>query len=156
MAEKTNLSAPWIEHVHKIEQLFLSDEDVRVKYDDGAKLVKLFVKGTDKACALDAIIARELEFDGVTLRVVVIPDNSEPTLDEILHYAFTGNELFEGTATEEVHGDVMTYALFRPEVVQFWNDNIGSCYGVTTIAAEDVARSVLNVDAFICSDLKAE
>jgi hypothetical protein len=155
--KKLDKSAPWYVHAHKLEQLFLSDDDVQVGFDENAMTAKLFVRGTDKAEALEKIIAHEVECGGVTLHVVVVPDNDEePTTEELLQRAFSGNELFSGTAVEELYGGTATYALFAPKTVQFWCDNIGSCYGIETMTAEDVARSVLNVDAFICSDLKAE
>jgi hypothetical protein len=155
--KKLDKSAPWYVHVHKLEQLFLSDEDVDVKFDEDKMNVGLFVRGTDKANALEKIIAHEVECGGVKLNVIVIPDNErEPTTEELLQRAFAGNELFSGTAVEELYGGTATYALFSPQTVQFWCDNIGSCYGIETMTAEDVARDVLDVDAFICSDLKAE
>lgn len=154
--KKFDKSAPWYVHVHKLEQLFMSDEDVQVTFDEDSMTASLLVRGTDKADALERIVAHEVGCGNVTLKVVVVPDNDEePTVEELLQRAFSGNELFSGTAVEELYGGTATYALFAPETVQFWCDNIGSCYGVETMTAKDVARAVLNVDAFICSDLKA-
>lgn len=155
--KKLDKSAPWYVHVHKLGQLFLSDDDVQVAFDENTMTAKLFVRGTDKADALEKIVAPEVEFGNDTLHVIVVPDNDEePTTEELLQRAFAGNELFSGTVVDKLYGGNATYALFAPQTVQFWCDNIGSCYGIETMTAEDVARSVLNVDAFICSDLKAE
>lgn len=155
--EKFDASAPWLEHYRKIEQVFLSDEDVTVGYDDGSKTVKVFVKGTDKAEALAKYIKPEIDFGNVTLHVDVIPDNTEKTTTEMLQDAFTGNDLFAGIAEETVCGGSIIYAVFEPDVIQFWNDNIGSPYGVNTMTVEQAARDVFQMDdALICSDLKAE
>lgn len=154
--EKLDKSAPWYEHCHKLDSLFAYDDDVRVgEYDDETKTVKVFVSGVDKALALEKIIKPEVEFSGVTLKVVVVPANDdEPTVEDTLRYAFNGNPLFTGTAVVEMYGGDATYAVFEPTVVQYWNDNIGSCFGIETKTVEDVARDVLDVDAFICTDFR--
>lgn len=157
MADRLDKSSPWIEHVHKIEQLFLSDDDVQVEYDDTSKTARLLVRGADKADALDKKIRHEVDCGNVTLNVTVVPNNDgEPTEEEYIHRAFAGNDLFVGTAVEELYGGTATYALFKPETVQFWDDNIRSVYGVETMTVEQIAMDVLDLDAFICSDLKAE
>lgn len=154
--EKFDASAPWFEHYHKIEQVFLSDEDVSVDYDDDSKTVIVRVKGTDKAEALAKYVKPEIDFGKVTLHVNVVPDNAEKTTTEMLQDAFTGNELFEGIAEEAVYGGTIIYAVFRADVIQFWNDNIGSPYGVKTMTIEQAAKDVFQMDdALICSDLKA-
>jgi hypothetical protein len=152
---EAGISAPWIQHCSKVDQFFIDDDDVTLDYDDESKTIKLRVKGTDKANSLAKIVRSEVSFGNVTLRVVVVPDNdSEPTLENLLQWAFAGNGIFSGTAVEEEHGGTVTYAVFEPETIQIWNDNIGSCYGVETYTVEQVAKDVLDVDAFICSDLK--
>lgn len=157
MSDNLGKSAPWLEHVHKIEQLFLSDDDVQVQYYDDSKTVKLFVRGTDKADAFDKKIRHEVDCGNVTLKVIVVPDNdSEATEEEYIQRMFAGNDLFVGTAVEELYGGTATYALFKPETVQYWCDNIRSCYGVETATVEQIAMDVLDLNAFICSDLRAE
>lgn len=155
--EKVDASAPWLEHYHKVEQIFLSDDDVIVSYDDDSKTVKVYVKGTDKAEALAKYIKPEIDFGNVTLHVDVIPDNEEKSTAETLQDAFAGNELFVGIVEEAVYGGTINYAVFKPETLQFWNDNIGSPFGVQTMTVEQVAKDVFQMDdALMCSDLKAD
>lgn len=156
-ARKLDASAPWYEHCHKLAALFEHDEDVTIgEYDEDTMTIKVYVRGKDKAEALGRIIAPEVNFDGKNvLKVVVVPDNDgEPSLEDTLCYAFNGNPLYAGTATVELYGGTATYAVFEPAVIQYWNDNIGSCFGFKTETVEDVAREVLNVDAFICTDVR--
>lgn len=156
-SEKLNISAPWYEHCHELDALFAYDEDVTVgEFDEDTKTVKLFVKGIDKANALAAIVKPTVEFGNDTLNVIVVPDNDgTPTVEDQLRNAFSGNPLFSGTCLLELYGGTVTYAVFEPTVVQYWNDNIGSCFGFETKTVEDVARDVLDVDAFICTDVRA-
>lgn len=157
MSDETRQSAPWIGHCRKMQAFFAGDEDVYVgTFDPTDNSVKVYVRGSDKAEAIGGFLKSEVEFGGVKLRVNVVPDNdAAPTTEEMLIRAFGGNPLFAGTAVEEEHGGIVTYAVFEPEAVQYWNDNIGSCYGVETYTAEDVARDIFDMDAFICSDVKA-
>ena len=60
--ETLNLSAPWIEFYHKVETLFDPDPNVAVVYDDAAKIIKLYVDGTDKANALEKLLPKEKVF----------------------------------------------------------------------------------------------
>ena len=153
---KLDASAPWIEHYRKIDALFMLDEDVEVAYDDDTRTVTIHVKGADKADAFEQKIRHEVEFGNVTLHVRVVPSNDEPSEEDYIHNMFAGNDLLSGTATEDVYGGTVTYALFQPTVLQYWADNIGSPYGVKTVTAEQVAKDVLDLDAYITSDLKAE
>lgn len=153
--EKVDASAPWIEHFHKIEHIFISDEDVSVVYNNDTTTVSVYVRGADKAAALGKYIRPEIDFGDVTLHVNVIPDNAEKSTADTLQDAFAGNEYFAGVAEESVYGGTITYAVFEPEVIQFWSDNIGSVFGVKTLTAEKVARDVFHMDdALICSDIK--
>lgn len=153
--EKVDASSPWLEHYRKVEKVFLSDDDVIVSYDDDSKTVTVRVKGTDKAEALAKYVRPEIDCGNVTLHVNVVPDNEEKSTAEMLQIAFSGIDMFAGVAEEAVYGGTITYAVFEPEIVQFWNDNIGSPFGVKTMTAEQVAKDVFQLDdALICSDLK--
>lgn len=150
---RVGLSAPWVEHLHKVEAACMLDEDVTVDYDDDSKTVTLRVRGTDKAAAYEAKIRHELDFGGVRLHVNVVPDNSERTEEDLIQDLFSGNDILVGTATEEAVGGTVTYAIVQPTVLQFWDDNMGSIYGIRTMTAEDCVRDVFDLDAFVCSDL---
>lgn len=154
--EKFNKSAPCYEHYHKLDSLFAYDDAVRVReYDDETNTIKIFVRGADKAAALEKIVRHEVEFGNSVVNVVIVPDNDdEPTIEETLHSAFNGNPLFTGTTVAELYGGTATYAVFEPTVLQYWSDNIGSCFGYETKTVEDVARDVLDVDTFICTDVR--
>lgn len=155
--KKLETSAPWYEYCHRLAALFAYDDEVSVgEYDADSASVKVYVKGVDKSNALERILKHEVDFDGKNvLKVNVIPDNDgEPSIEDTLQYAFDGNPLYTGTATVEMYGGTATYAVFEPTVVQYWNDNIGSCFGFKTETVEDVARDVLDIDAFVCTDVR--
>lgn len=154
--KKLDASAPWYEHCHKLAALFDGDDDVTVgEYDDDSKTVKVYVRGNDKADALAKIIRTPVELGNVTINVEVVPDNDvEPTVEDIVHTALNGNPLFLGTVVEELYGGNATYVVFEPSVIQYWNDNIGSYFGFETKTAEDVAKDVLDINAFICTNVE--
>lgn len=141
---KTTLSAPWIEHYRKIDALFGCDPDITVKYDEEEKEVKLLVKGTDKADALYALLPNEVKFGNEVLRIKICPANESISLSEAFARAFIGNPLFKHAFDIHPEGssNAFTFVMFKPEVIQYWNDNLGDPHGIVTTLAQDLAKDV--------------
>lgn len=142
------MMAPWMEYAEATKALFKGDPDVTVEMDEGAYRMTVRVHGQDKADSISELLPTEMQFGNVTLAIEVIPDNeSEPTVADHLRRAFAGNPLFydvlEVPLTPTSFG--ATYALFMPECVQYFSDDLGSPFGATTIAAEQLARKVLRL-----------
>ena len=147
---EVTLSSPWVIYARETKALFEYDDEVEVVYDDEPAL-RLLVSNPTKADAIAKIMPMEMTFGGVTMPVSVIPANDEVTTDQTIRTAFEGNPAFTGTLVDDVRGN--TYAVFEPEVAQFYSDDISSPFGAATMTYEQLAKAVLNVDAFICSDL---
>jgi hypothetical protein len=146
------MMSPWDEYVQAARALFEDDPDVvvddAVETESGDYRVIVRVHGDDKAESISELMPTELTYGNVTLYVDVVPDNEcELTVTDHLRRAFAGNPLFvdvmELSPTLVSVG--ATYALFMPECVQYYSDDLGSPYGATTLAVEEVARKVLSL-----------
>lgn len=153
---ETRLSPPWATHVSLIKALFEGDPQVRVDYNDETRTVKLYVSNPCKSDAIDGIIKHEIEFGNVVLHVQVVPPNGNDLADTILQ-AFDGNPAFSDVVVNRNPSmGELVYAMFKPEVVQFFNDDLGDAHGLTTLTYEQVATEVLECGAYICSDVLAK
>lgn len=159
-----NLSAPWIEYYRKLESMFEGDNNVKVVYDAQNMRCDLFVDGEDKAKALTKLLKPSVEFGSVTMPVIVQPANEiselygnktysyrkpypsrplAPYADDIHYQAFIGNASMN--FIEYAYGPggaVFTYVIFAPKVVQYFNDDTSSYYGLKTTLYEDIAREI--------------
>ena len=146
------MMSPWDEYVQAAKSLFADDPDVTVdnavETESGDYRVIVRVHGDDKAESISELMPTELTYGNVTLYVDVVPDNErELTVADHIRRAFAGNRLFvdvlDVPLTPETFG--ATYALFMPECVQYYSDDLRSPYGATTLAVEEVARKVLSL-----------
>lgn len=149
MENKLKISPPWEVWASKLQELFAADPDVEVvkTLDGERKSVRLYVQSEDKADALAQLLPEKETFGGVEVSVKVLPGNEEekPSAADLLRRAFAGNPALADV--DEVPAGpgapCLAYALFRPEVVQFWADNLGHPQGLVTTLFEDVATEVL-------------
>lgn len=152
MANELKVSPPWITYYNYIDKIFEEDSDVVVAYDNAEHEIKLFVNGNDKADAIDRLIVHEVDFGNVKLKVTVIPSN-EDSMASTVRKAFTGNDAVEAIIDGCDKGlpffDDRTFVLFRPEVVQFFNDNLNDYYGFETTLYQTIARKVFDAGASV-------
>lgn len=144
----TKISPPWVGYYHKLVALFGSDPDITIGFDDKKDLIKLFVRGADKANALAELLPTTVMFGKVTLKMEVVPSNMEKTTADIIRDAFEGNPLFDDVF--EIHpegsSNPFVYVMFKPKVVQYWNDNLADPHGNVTTLAQDLAMDVLDTE----------
>ena len=141
------MQSPWVVY-EKAARAVLEDKDpdVTIEYDNSVPVLKLYVRGADKADSMSHVMPCEVTYGGVTMPVEVIPDNDgELTMADHLRRAFAGNPVLSDIVECPVvpGGPSMTYALFEPAVVQIEVDNAGSPYGVRTATYEELAKEVL-------------
>ena len=143
--EKLTLSPPWEIYASELEALFGSDPEIKiVREENGAHVVKLYVANTDKANALTVLLPEEVTFGNVTMQIIVVPPNTTNNdIADLFKAAFNGNPAFCEMLTFEtpITGKV-NYAVFAGELVQFFNDDLRSPYGIETTIYEDIAREV--------------
>lgn len=153
--EKIKLSPPWNEYVSKIKILFEKDSEIKIKYDQDAVVLSLFVDSTDKVNALGHLLPTEIDFGGQKLGIKIVPANNEKGVQQYIKDLFKGNPIVN--RIEDITGPIsnqMTFVEFRKQIVQYYNDNIGDLHGNRTTVLEEVAREVLgNKDGvFFCTD----
>lgn len=144
LENRIDMSAPWVEHYRKIEALFEYDPDVTVKYNDKERTVRLYVKGRDKAAALNTLLPSEIAFGNVTLDIAVIIDIEKLSLAQTFNRALLGNPLFSQAYEIRPDGasNAFSYVMFEPEVVQYWNDNLGDPHGIVSVLPQDLAKDI--------------
>ena len=165
MGDKATLSPPWVTFYREIEALFENDPDVLVQYgathggDDAVEEpeVTVYVEGSDKADALTQLLPAERTFGDVTLRLSVVPANEkEETRAELFARAFAGNPALSYVASlEGVMTNPMYFVVFRNQVVQYWNDNLGDINGNVSTLYQEIAEDVFGGDGgiFFCTDV---
>ena len=151
------LSSPWVEYYRKINALFARDPDIRIVFDEEEPKLMIYVYNDRKARAMDALIGTEKVFGNVTLKIEVIPANNKVEfLSTTTGYTKTEKKnlagaLFQGnSAVKSIHDienyfeGAVTYIIFEKEVVQYFDDNLGSYYGLKSTLYEDIAKDVLS------------
>jgi len=154
---KLNLIAPWDEYYEELNAFFAEDPDVTILYDEEAKDIKVLVQETIKAEALMYLLKDEVEFGGVKLTVTVVPanevtngvkklvaniDNNE-NYGDMFERALINNDTFAYTYTvDNVMGFNAVYVVFKKQVIQYYNDNLGDLNGMKSTLAENIARDI--------------
>ena len=160
-----NLSAPWVEHYRKLQELFRMDRQINVVFDAEEMKINIYVENETKAEALTDLLIPEISFGNVTVPVVVIPSNDpapnfyqlkfrdsngDLTPEGKLRAAFSGNWVVEYiTTVVGIGGQQMLFVMFKPIVAQYYNDDIGSLYGLHTTVYEDIAKGVFKEEPFV-------
>jgi len=146
---KLTLEAPWENFNKKVKALFAGDPDITVGdvYETDGDTDFAFdieVKKHDKYIALDRLLPGIKVYGNVTLGIVLYDEENTATDTlGLFNTLFAGNPIVSDFKTRKDPAGVdWNYVLFAPEVVQFFDDDIGDYYGNWTGLAEDIAREV--------------
>lgn len=148
---KLTIEAPWQTFCKELKALFERDKDIIVsdiyEPDDGMDTdygVAIQVMRHDKFVALDRLLPRMKEFGNVTLGIDLFDEeNAEVDTAGLLKTLFDGNPIVDSIKTRtDPAGCDWNYVLFRPEVIQFFDDDLGDYNGNWNGLAEDIARDV--------------
>lgn len=153
--KKVKIAAPWTIYANQVEAMFKEDPDVKFKYDDETKVITLRVNGTDKADALAQLLPGEQNFGGVTLTLYVIPANEEETTKiDLFRRAFSGNPIVSEIMSLETLWGKLGFVVFKPKVVQYYNDNMFDLNGIKTTVYQDLAKELFDGDdkVFFCTE----
>lgn len=149
------LSSPWANYYKKIVALFGEDPDIKIVYDEDENLLKLFVDGTDKAEAIDGLLPEEKVFGNVTMKIAIIPANTEMTKVDMFRKAFEGNPAFSYAVTVGgISSNDFNYVVFKNKVVQYWNDNLGDINGNESTLYQEIAKDIFEdcTGIYFCTD----
>lgn len=149
------MSSPWWEYYRKLFSLFGRDPDIKMNFDDELKVIKIWVDNQPKADALAQELPKEKEFGNVKVKIEVIPSDKAVSTAQLYKTMFNGNPVFSDAI--EINGAGLphcTYIMFKPEVVQFYNDNMGDVHGNITTLHQDIAKDIFGetTGLYYCTD----
>lgn len=155
---KVDLVAPWVDFYNEINALFAKDYEVRVDYDYDEDIIRLYVDNPAKAAALNVLLPKERIFGNVTVKIAVISANDgKLSKIQLFRTAFDGNDAFRYTYTpdQEYGAPSVNYVVFAPEVVQYFNDDLGDAHGVKSTLYQEIAKDVFEDydGVYFCTDL---
>ena len=147
------IEAPWYAFNKKVKALFDGDPDIEVgdiyKPNEGEESYLAFdlvVRKHEKFLALDTVLPATVEFGNVTLGICV--QDMENSFDpdhpvQLFAAIFDGNPHIKDIKeirdqTETVHG----YVRFKPEVLQFFHDELSNYNGYWSGLAQDIAKEL--------------
>ena len=157
--DKVILSPPWITYFRDLDELFSEDNEVSVVYDHEKMRIRLLVTNSEKANALSRLLKPERKFGNATLTVEVCYANSDektPMFD-LMRVAFKNNPVCSKMSTAiDLFGNVSNYVAFKPEVAQFFNDDLSDLNGNKSLLYKDIAEDVFSDHdgIFFCTDKK--
>ena len=151
---KLGIEAPWYTFQKKVKALFEHDKDISVgevvKTDD-AKVNYMFdieVRSHEKFLALDRLMPKIKEFGNVTLGIVLYDEENGLTdVDhlELYKLIFEGNPIVKDIKDKtDFVGNRQGFVRFRPEVIQFPDDNLADYNGNWSGLAQDIAAEVFD------------
>lgn len=156
-------SAPWVTYYREVDALFKKDKEVFVVFDEENVELKIYVNNQSKADAIRCLMPLEREFGNVSLKINVIPSDgtqlrglSTRNILTIACDAFLNNDAVYGVTDVSAMFDLV-YVVFRKEVVQFFDDNIGDINGNCSTLYEVIARDVFkDIGIKFCTDCGKE
>ena len=156
--ENTKMSSPWMTYWHKLKCLFGDDPDIRMEYSEDDYIGRIYVDSVDKASALAQLLQPEITFGNVTLRIEVIPSNTEKEYADLVRDALRGNPHFHEFVRMWLQTNPLCYAIFRKEVAQYYNDNLADAHGNVSTLYEELAREIIGQDGgvYFCTDNGAD
>lgn len=156
-------SAPWVTYYREVDALFKKDEEVFVVLDEENVELRIYVNNQYKASAIQYIMPTEKEFGNVILKIEVIPANGmkirnvdETNILDIVCDAFReNNAVYMVTGVRSMFD--LIYVIFRKEVVQYFDDNLGDINGNCSTLYEVIARDIFrDVGVKYCTDCGKE
>lgn len=156
---KINLSSPWVTFYREIDAMFKGDKEITTVYDEENRLISLYVANANKADALTQLLPPEVTFGNVTLKISVIPSNSEASPATLFQRAFEKNPTFIDVKTlKDVFSNDITYVIFRNKVVQFFNDDLSDINGNCSTLYQEIAKEIFQREdgVFYCTDTKED
>lgn len=152
---KLALEAPWETFAKKLKALFEKDEDIIVSEvyepENGNTdyAVAVQIRNHEKFLAADRLLPGVKTFGNVTLGIDLYDEeNAEVNTTELFKTLFDGNTIVDSIKTRtDPAGVEWNYVLFKPEVVQFFDDDLNDFNGNWNGLAEDIAREVFEENA---------
>ena len=163
------IEAPWYTFQKKVKALFEQDPDIKVgevtEQEDGRSdyAFCIEVRDHEKFLALDRLLPKIREFGNITLGIMVFDEEKANTeIDRVALYRtlFDGNPIVKSIMNvSDLTGTRHGFIRFKPEVIQFQDDNIDDYSGNWSGLAQDIAKEVFDHEMFgihFCTADKSE
>ena len=153
------LSAPWQTYYKELSLLFERDNEVRIIYDTDDQIINIYVDNAVKAEAMAAALPAVKQFGSVELEINIIPSNRVNMLKASKGKGFV--DLFKGNSivddivvVDGIMTNSITYVIFKKEVVQYFNDDLGDAHGVCSTLYQDIAKRIFedHEGVFFCTN----
>lgn len=148
------IEAPWYSFQKKVNALFERDPDINVGEIEESTDVRtdytlcIGVKKHEKFLALDRVLPKIRTFGNVTLGIILFDEeNANEQVDRIEVYKtlFEGNPIVKDVKdVTDFTGTRNGFVRFKPEVIQFFDDNIADFSGNWSGLAQDIAMEVFD------------
>lgn len=153
---KLKLSAPWTTLYREFQAMFGKDKEINILFDEDNFNIVLYVDNIKKAEALNKILPLKKTFGNVEVGIIVKPANTNMDLKQVFVEEFISAETFKiafennpafvyATTYTGILANPLTFVVFAKEVVQFYNDNIGDLYGLTSTLYQEIAKDIFEV-----------
>lgn len=154
--KELNMMSPWAEYFNQLVAFFKEDDDVRVEYDNEAMVIKIYVDGAAKAEALSKLLPTSKKFGNVEVKVNIIPANPLDTSRiGLFKKAFEGNRAVADIETiSDISSNDFNFVIFKPEVVQYYNDDLSDFNGICSTLYQDLAKELFGETegCYFCTD----
>ena len=144
--------APWYEFNRKVKALFERDPDIIVgdivQMDGGSFNYGFDIEVRDhkKFLALDRVMPKEKQFGNIKVGICLYDEENALGGEDIIE---TYRTIFEGNGIVKDIKDAQDFAgtrhgfiRFKPEVIQFFNDDTSDYNGRWSGLAQDIARDL--------------
>ena len=156
------LSAPWQTYYKELSLLFEHDDEVRIVYDTDEQVINIYVDNAVKAEAMAAALPATKQFGSVELEINIIPSNKRVNMlraSKGMGFVdlFKGNSIVDDVVViDDIMSNPITYVIFKKEVVQYFNDDLGDANGMCTTLYQDIAKRVFeeHEGVFFCTNTK--
>ena len=129
-------------------------------FDDERKNLRLYVDDDAKAMALHQLMPIEKTFGNVVITISIIPANKFDTMavtnnSDAFRALFKGNPIISDIITiDNFVSDNITYIIFEPDVVQYYDDNFQDAHGLHSTLYQEIAKEVFGYHdgIFFCTE----
>ena len=140
--DQVGMSSPWVTYARKLAMLLTAD-DTEVEYNSEKKKVTIRTNSFDKCAAFTKLLPQAVVFGNVILTIDIIPANDIDDVTMFKHI-FANSPIVDKIVTIQPEGtsNPFTYILFKKEVVEYWDDNLGNPHGFMFDLYQNMAENV--------------
>ena len=146
------LEAPWFTWQKQAAKLFERDPDIIVgelyELDGDCQYgIDIEVRDHEKFVALDRALPSVKEFGNIKVAITLFDEENASTNPDVTLYEtiFRGNPILDRVEDKvDQTGTHIGYVIFKPEVLQFFDDNLQDINGNWSGLAQDIAGEVFD------------